>query len=285
MSRAQSMRPKSVPPVAFAMAASLASGLGTGCSEPTRMPIRLAGIAQEVESQPRPSAFSPALELAEQQDAIVRVLGDGGACTGTLIASDLVLTAHHCVVSRATRESRTYSLTPAKDLSIELGGDYLAWGTVGVKHVVVPPCGHRGGEGDLAILVLDRKLLGVPTMRARLTQEPQIGEPVDAVGFGLCATSEGIKRRPRAGGPIRALTGGTVEVSAAICPGDSGGPVLARGTNEVLAVVSMSQMDGSEKTLGLSVMSRLDSFRPLFAQARMIAEGAHPQELPPLSCP
>jgi hypothetical protein len=31
-------------------------------------------------------------------------------------------------------------------------------------------------------------------------------------------------------------------------------------------------------------MARVDSFRPLFAQARLIADGASKNELPPLSC-
>ncbi len=38
--------------------------------------------------------------LAEPDDGIVRVVGPKMSCTGTLIADDRVLTAHHCIVER-----------------------------------------------------------------------------------------------------------------------------------------------------------------------------------------
>jgi S1-C subfamily serine protease len=279
-------RNKSVPPAAIAAIASLSVASGTGClsSRPPPPPINLAGISREVEAQPRPQAFDAPLELVEKHDAIVRIVTGGSACTGTMIAPDLVLTAHHCVAD-LTDPQPVPRLRPTKDINVEFGGDFLAWGTVPVRHIVVPPCGARGGEGDLAILVLQKKVANVPTLRVRLSREPNMGEPIDAYGFGLCATSEGIRRRQRVGGPIRAMTGGTVEVDAAICPGDSGGPLLARGSDEVVAVVSMSRMDGAEWTKGLSVMARLDTFRPLFAKAKLISEGNAPEELPPLACP
>ena len=73
-------------------------------------------------------------------------------------------------------------------------------------------------------------------------------------------------------------------MSAAVCPGDSGGPVITRGTGEVVGVVSLSAMDGDEHTQAASVMARLDSYRNVFAQARLVADGFAQNELPPLSC-
>jgi hypothetical protein len=74
-------------------------------------------------------------------------------------------------------------------------------------------------------------------------------------------------------------------MSASICPGDSGGPVFARGSHEIVGVVSLSAMDGDEHTRNASIMARVDSFRPLFGLARQIADGVSATELPPLSCP
>jgi hypothetical protein len=74
-------------------------------------------------------------------------------------------------------------------------------------------------------------------------------------------------------------------LDAAICPGDSGGPVLSRKTGEVVGVISASVMDGSEQTTGRSEFTRLDKWRPIFSAAKMIAEGASRAEVPPLSCP
>ena len=172
------------------------------------------------------------------------------------------------------------------DLQIELGGDDLAWGTVRPRAIVAPPCGWSGGGGDVAILVLERKLVGMTTMAPRLDAPPRMGEPVDPIGFGRCAlASTGIHRADRAGGDVVATTQETFVVSASICPGDSGGPVVARGSREIVGVVSQSAMDGDERTRNITVLARLDVYRTVFAAARLVADGADPSELPPLSCP
>lgn len=248
--------------------------------------------------------------LATAQDAIVRVVAPKSSCSGTLVDEDLVLTAHHCVVRRSEAGDLTTTRHRPEDLSIELGGDDLAWGRVGVKAVVTPPCGHAGGAGDVAVLVLERKLVGVATMTPRLDAPPNVaiadpllldgslsavaGSPkprrevavVDPVGFGRCALSSGgVHRRPRLGGPIENVDKGTFRMRASICPGDSGGPVLIRGSSEVVGVVSMSAMDADDRTAGLSVAARIDTVRSVFAHARAIGDGASPAELPPMSCP
>ncbi len=228
--------------------------------------------------------FSPPFALAVAEDAIVRIVGPEATCTGTLIEDDLILTAHHCVVERTAQgKFMSQSLAPSK-LRIELGGDYLAWGHVGVKYVVAPPCGESGGAGDVAVLVLTRKLVGLSTMTARLDTAPKIGETIDTVGFGRCASSDGIRRHTREGGPIRATTSEAVVVNASICPGDSGGPAIIRGSKEIVGVVSMSAMDGDERTKAPSVMARIDAFRSVFANARLMADGLSPAELPPIEC-
>ena len=69
-----------------------------------------------------------------------------------------------------------------------------------------------------------------------------------------------------------------------MCPGDSGGPVLDLRTHEVVGVVSLSAMDYDEGTRGRSVFSRVDGMPKLVAYARLVADGADPADLPPLSC-
>lgn len=291
-----SKRP-SVIPAAIAVAA-----FASGCATSARPAIRPAAAADKTTVSRAPDeraeralaagklgVFNPPIALAGQDDAVVRVVTHDSSCTGTLVADDLVLTAHHCVVERSqvagtTRTHFSTKLLEPKAFQVELGGDYLAWGSVRAKAIVAPTCGESGGEGDLAILVLERKLVGVPTMQPRLSEPPKIGEPLDPIGFGRCATSQGIKRNLRTGGPIRATTGETIEIVASVCPGDSGGPLVARGSNQVVGVVSLSAMDGDEHTKAPSVMARIDAFRQVFAHARMIADGTPQNELPPLSC-
>ena len=216
---------------------------------------------------------------------MVRVVGPEMTCSGTLVDDDLVLTAHHCVVKRGKAGEFTRQKINAADLQIELGGDFLAWGTVRARAIIAPPCGAGGGAGDIAVVVLERKLVGMSTMPVRLDAPPRMGEMVDPIGFGRCALSPtGIHRAGRVGGNVVATTQETFVLQASICPGDSGGPVVPRGSNEVVGVVSQSAMDGDEETRNLTILARLDVYRSVFAAARLVADGADPSELPPLGC-
>jgi hypothetical protein len=272
---------------------ALALVSAVGCAMPG-MKSRMPNIRPAAQSQDDPRLlFAPPMALLEGDDVIVRVVGPQMNCSGTLVEDDLVLTAHHCVVERGAHGEYKKDVLAPSALSVELGGDYLPWGNVGVKAVVAPPCGEAGGAGDLAVLVLTRKLAGMrtanplksPPPKARLDHPPEIGEDLSPAGFGRCALSDdGIRRKVRPGGHVRALTGETIELSASICPGDSGGPVISRRTNEIVGVISLSAMDGDETTKNLSVFARIDAYRKVFGHARAIADGASLAELPPLEC-
>jgi len=260
--------------------------LSTACWHAHESSVRPAAKLDTAEMDPtlNPRFFSPPISIAVPEDAIVRIVGPVTTCTGTLVDEDLVLTAHHCVVQMKDGAFTSNALAPS-DVHIELGGDYLAWGTVDVKAIVAPPCGERGGRGDVAMLVLSHRLVGITPYTTRLDAPPRVGETLDPAGFGRCALSpDGIHRTVRAGGEVNALKSGTIQMTASICPGDSGGPVFARGSHEVVGVVSLSAMDGDERTRNASIMARVDAFRSLFGRARQIADGAEPTELPPLSC-
>lgn len=248
-------------------------------TRPKMLPSGGDDLAADVRVLEKPFA------LAVPEDAIVRVVGPTMTCTGTVIDDDLILTAHHCLVERGTHGEFTRHLIDVAGIRVELGGDYFAWGEVGVRHIVAPPCGEGGGAGDVAVLVLTRKLIGLSTMTPRLEAPPRVGEEAYPVGFGRCALSgDGIKRREREGGPVRALSAETLHMVASVCPGDSGGPVFAKGSREIIGVISLSAMDHDERTRGPSVMARIDSYRLVFAHARLIADGLAPNELPPLEC-
>jgi V8-like Glu-specific endopeptidase len=259
------------------------SGCGVGFASKHSGRVAVVPSADELAAEQRLLTQPFALAMAE--DAIVRVVGPSMTCTGTVIEDDLILTAHHCLVERGPHGEFSKKLLEPSQIKIELGGDYFAWGEVSTRAVVAPPCGEGGGAGDLAVIVLSRKLVGLSTMTPRLDAPPKMGEEVNPVGFGRCALSpDGIRRKERSGGAIRALTGETMHLDAAVCPGDSGGPVFVKGTREIVGVVSLSAMDHDEKTRGPSVMARIDAYRLVFAHARLIADGLAPNELPPLAC-
>jgi len=264
------------------VSASLLAGCGYASK---RAPI--ATPASHAEPDERPFTIQPPvdLDIEHPNNAVVRVVSDV-TCTGTLIAEDLVLTAHHCVAERDADGQILNEDKPPEKFMVELGGDDLPWGEVQVRAVVSPDCGYVSGNGDLAILVLNRKLVGVPTMVPRVDNPPKAGEPFVPIGFGRCALSRGaIHRVERLGGRIAQIEDGRFIAIASVCPGDSGGPAMSPGHNDVVGVVSASVMDGDDATVSPSVFVRLDVWPELFSAAREIAEGASPNELPPFrSC-
>lgn len=274
------------PPLAAATAAIGALALAApGCLPATRTSVRPA--AQEGSSL-EPRLVRPPIALEDVEDAVVRVVSSDSTCTGTLVADDVVLTAHHCVLSRADvppGEPARRTLPPAR-LRVELGGDWLAAGTVGVVAVIVPPCGHDGGGGDVAALVLSRKLLGIRPIPPRLDAPPAVGEPLDPVGFGRCMLSrDAIHRVHRQGGGVEAVSPTTLTLTASVCPGDSGGPLLTPGPHpELVGIVSLSAMDANDRTRAPTLAARIDPFRRVLAHAKLVSDGMAPAELPPLTC-
>lgn len=241
--------------------------------------------AAQAHSDTRPLFSAPIRSESEdpRSDAVVRIVG-GVSCTGTLIADDLVLTAHHCVSKRDRRGRVVNEDVDADSLRVELGGDDFPYADVSVRYVVSPDCGYVQGEGDIAILVLSRKLVGMPTWTPRLDAPPRVGDVADTAGFGRCAANdETIKRHDRGGGRVSGVSRGQMTAQASVCPGDSGGPVFDSSNNtkrEVIGVVSASVMDRTNAP-HTSYFTRVDVWPQLFSAAREIADGQSPAELPP----
>lgn len=255
-------------------------GLQRGASKPAEpQPAALPQDPSRETNEP------PDVALSIEDDFVVRVVAGSVTCSGALIAPDRVLTAHHCVAARSPNGSIQQHDLDASSLRVELGGGHLPWGEVGVRAIVAPRCGHVGGEGDVAVLVLERPVRGVAVRAPELDQAPAEGAELMAIGFGRCAASgDGVYRKLRNGTPVTKVSSARFQLQAAICPGDSGGPVVSLNTGRILGVVSRSVMDADEATFGLTELTRLDAFRAVFASAALVAEGASVAELPPVDC-
>lgn len=238
-------------------------------------------------SAPTPS-LPPSLELpfvlSSKDDFVVRLVIGSVTCSGALIDSDRVLTAHHCISARSSQGEMLPRDVKAEQIRVELGGEDLPWGEAGVRAIVAPTCGYAAGDGDIAILVLDRPLVGMETRGARIDAPPSLKETITPIGFGRCTLStDALHRRKRALANIDTVSDARFRATASICPGDSGGPVMS-DSGEVLGVISAAVMDSDERTVGRAEFTRLDRFRALFARAAAVARGQSPAELPPVDC-
>jgi Trypsin len=257
----------------------------SGCWTPTQRAV-IAVPAARTMGEGRPMRLLPPFELASAQDAVVRIVSDV-TCTGTLIADDRVLTAHHCVAARDERGRVLDRNKEPDEIEIELGGDYLPWGEVKVRAIVAPDCGYSSGDGDIAILVLTRHLIGMPISVPRIESAPEPGDPIFLFGFGQCAlTHDGVHRvlrdRDKWEPPgVKTVSSGHFDAIASVCPGDSGAPVYSLRRGDLIGVVSATVMHNDEHEQAQSIFTRVDQWPQIFSTAHEISLGASLSELPP----
>jgi len=212
---------------------------------------------------------------SSQDAAVLLVHFDGGgsyaACTATLVAPNLVLTARHCV-SHAVEEpfycdadgalvaagpgggtvtsdfaaDELYVFTGTKRPNLQLGKvQAAAHGKTLFHDDSKVLCGN-----DLALVVLDHDVAGATIAPIRLDGPIAVGEKLTAVGWGATTSTETpLVRQQRSGivvrhvgpfgkGSVSAVPANDFSVGESICAGDSGGPAISEETGAVIGVVS-----------------------------------------------
>ncbi len=166
-------------------------------------------------------------------------------CAGTLLSSDTILTAAHCVVQDGVVEW-PWGFVVGEDVS--LGGAFVRV-LDGAIHPAYDPFLHGA---DLAVL---RIAGGEPRPRflAPAGDIPAVGAAMRAVGFG-----NGAVRADTRDVEVTELTDDWFRYQPGTCPGDSGGPLLTDGLPPMVAGVVSTGAAGCASARAVAVAPHRD---------------------------
>jgi hypothetical protein len=199
--------------------------------------------------------------------AVVAIVGAPGttACSGTLVAPHIVLTAGHCSVPEVVQGGHVV-------LGSSLAG---ADATIPIALAVAHPQFDLATlTNDVAILVLASAASAPPVPLG--TSAPAVDSTVALVGWGLTAEDAGDTGEKRQGtSTVTSVASTTFDVASTPsqpCEGDSGGPALL--TSSGVEAVEGITSHGDSACVAGATYTRVDAYLASFIQPTMAAYAA-----------
>lgn len=205
----------------------------------------------------------------------VYVIGDG-ECSGTLIAPNLVLTAAHCLPQDANATMLVAAGLTAMRIDVIPSAPFKAVVTRRIGHpLYILNRSERGlfVENDIALLKLDRPLLGAHVARLPNPELNVDGMSLVIAGWGISAPGEAVANRTallrHARGVKGTVRGKKLERSGAVntCGGDSGGPTYLQDAEPLVVVGVHSTGNGCSDVKLLTWMRFLTSANDTYVPA------------------
>lgn len=182
--------------------------------------------------------------IAKSTVGLIVISPEGaGTCSGTLIASDIVMTAGHCV-PKDFSSIVVYASYAGKNLSAEIAAEDVLIHPKFQRKSILMGLGGLSTYNDIALLRL-RHRVQEPFAAAKLPGKEMRYESKEAVvaGWGRTDTKTRDFGKLRAGNThVTSQSGFSIQLSqggsrsAITCPGDSGGPVYISSGKSLVVI-------------------------------------------------
>ncbi len=201
-------------------------------------------------------------------EAVGRVdLGRSNYCTGVLIATDLVLTAAHCVVKPERQE-----IVPVDTITFRAGlRDDVAIAESGVSQLVVSPAYLSGLRNtaervrqDVALLKLSNPISAATASPFRVTSLSADTSRISVVSFAR-GRDAALSRENRCN--VTGRGNGLMQFDCDLYYGSSGAPVfdLSSGRPRIVSIISMGNRENDKATsYGMELPRRVAELKNAF---------------------